>query len=683
MTVGKPPVGACSTLSTMAWWACAMAAVIMAVMTPSPAGAQTSLRDLTIEELMSLDAGMVFGASERLQPVTEAPASVSFITAQEIARYGYRSLADILRSVRGLYITDDRNFSYVGIRGFGKVGDYNSRILLLINGHRVNDNIFGQAEVGAEFGLDPAMFDRVEIIRGPASSLYGDSAFLAVVNVITRSGASLDGGSVSVEAGTLGTQLVRTSVGRALANGMELAGSATFTRSHGVDRLYFPAYDTPSTNNGIAQGLDGEGVGQLYGRFTFEGLDVTGAYGSRRRDVPTASVGSQFNEHFWREQTTDRHTLVDALYGHEFRDTRLTLRGSYDQFSFDATYPLAVEADGAPTRVGKILGLGTRWSGSVGVSRAFRGGQILRTGVEFIDNVNQNQGATFVGDPAPFLVNDRSSRQAAVYVQHEIKLSRAVIINGGLRYDRYQAFQRVTPRAALIVLPSPTQSFKYLYGSAFRAPNESELNEAYVGEQVRFLRPEAIDTHEVVWERYASGRVRTAVSAYWYKADRLITTALDDSTLTGVTYVNQGQVRAKGLELEAQVRLPGDARTVVSYAIQNAVDRQTHLTLPNSPRHVAKGRLSLPGPTPRSFVSIEAQYLSSRATLAGLRVSGATTLNVHIVQPIGDAWELFGGSQNLLDRKYFDPVSSQHIHDSIEQNGRTARIGLTWRYWRP
>ena len=142
---------------------------------------------------MKLDAGQVFGASERLQPVTEAPASVSFITAEEIARYGYRTLADILRGVRGMYVTDDRNFSFIGTRGFAKPGDYNSRILLLVNGHRVNDNIFGQAEIGAEFGLDPAMFERVEIIRGPASSLYGDSAFFAVVNVITRTGASLGG----------------------------------------------------------------------------------------------------------------------------------------------------------------------------------------------------------------------------------------------------------------------------------------------------------------------------------------------------------------------------------------------------------------------------------------------------------------------------------------------------------
>ena len=214
---------------------------------------------------------------------------------EEIARYGYRTLADILRGVRGLYVTDDRNFSLSGMRGFAKPGDYNSRILLLVNGHRVNDNVFGQAEIGAEFGLDPAMFERVEIIRGPASSLYGDSAFFAVVNVITRTGASLGGGSVTLEAGTLGTQLVRGSAGHRFANGVDFALSGTYERSDGVDRLYFPAFDTPATNNGIAEGLDGEGVKQFYGRLTFKGLTVTGAYGTRRRDVPTASFGTLFN----------------------------------------------------------------------------------------------------------------------------------------------------------------------------------------------------------------------------------------------------------------------------------------------------------------------------------------------------------------------------------------------------
>ena len=319
--------------------ACRLAILGLVAVSPS-VWAQSSLPDLSLEDLLQMDAGQVFGASERLQPVTEAPASVSFITAQEIERYGYRTLADILRAVRGMYVTNDRNFSYVGTRGFNKPGDYNSRILLLVNGHRVNDNIFGQAEIGAEFGMDPAMFERVEIIRGPASSLYGDSAFFAVVNVITRSGASLGGPSIALETGTLGTQLLRASAGRRFANGVDVALSGTYEHSDGVGRLYFPAFDTPATNNGVAEGLDGEGIRQFYGRLSFKGLAVTAAYGNRQRDVPTASNFTLFNPQVWREQTTDRHALLDADYGRSFRGTRVTFRASYDRFSFDGTYPL-------------------------------------------------------------------------------------------------------------------------------------------------------------------------------------------------------------------------------------------------------------------------------------------------------------------------------------------------------
>jgi outer membrane receptor for ferrienterochelin and colicins len=646
------------------------------------ASAQSSLPDLSLEDLMKLDTGQVFGASERLQPVTEAPASVTFITADEIEKFGYRTLADILRAVRGMYVTNDRNFSFVGIRGFGKPGDYNSRILLLVNGHRVNDNIYGQAEIGAEFGLDPAMFERVEIIRGPASSLYGDSAFFAVVNVITRSGASLNGGSIALETGTLGTRLVRASAGRRLDNGVDVVVSGTYERSAGVGGLYFPAFDTPATNNGVAEGLDGEGVRQVYGRLTFKDLDVTGAYGTRQRDVPTASFDTLFNQQIWREETTDRHTLFDVKYGRTLGATRLTFRTSYDRFSYSGIFPLEVATDGTATSVARVSGLGTRWSAGTGLTRTLPGRQTLRAGVEFINNMKQNQTSEFIDSEEPFLATDRSSTQQAVYVQDEIKLGRSVIVNAGLRYDRYEEFVRVTPRAALIFLPSSTQSFKYLYGSAFRAPNENELNTVYYGERVTSLRPESIDTHELVWERYANDRLRTSVSTYWYKADRLITPIFDEAAFIGVSFVNQGQVRAKGLELEAQMRLKGETQALVSYAVQNAVDQQTGAGLANSPRHVAKARFSISGPTRGSSISVEGRYLSSRTTIAGPPVSATGTVDLHVIQPLGRAWQLFGGVRNLFGAEHADPVSESHRQDAVAQNGRTARIGLRWQLWK-
>jgi iron complex outermembrane receptor protein len=117
--------------------------------------------------------------------------------------------------------------------------------------------------------------------------------------------------------------------------------------------------------------------------------------------------------------------------------------------------------------------------------------------------------------------------------------------------------------------------------------------------------------------------------------------------------------------------------------VQGAVDQQTDLSLPNSPRHVAKARVSLPGPTSQSFVSVEARYLSSRTTVAGSRVPGVAVVNLHVVQPLARSWELSGGVQNLFSREYLDPVSGQHRQDAIEQNGRTARIGLRWAFWQP
>ena len=155
----------------------------------------------------------------------------------------------------------------------------------------------------------------------------------------------------------------------------------------------------------------------------------------------------------------------------------------------------------------------------------------------------------------------------------------------------------------------------------------------------------------------------------------------DESTFLGIAFVNQGAVRAKGLEVEAQMRLKGESRALISYALQNAVEQGSLTGLPNSPRHIAKARISLPGPTNRSFVSVEGQYLSSRGTLAGLEVSGAATVNVTMIQPLGRVWELTGSVRNIFDAQYSDPVSGQHRQDAILQNGRTARIGLRWRLW--
>ena len=526
------------------------------------------------------------------------------------------------------------------------------------------------------------MFERVEIIRGPASSIYGDSAFFAVVNVVTKKGESIGGTAVAMEVGTLGTRLLRGSTGQRFDNGAEVAVSATFENIDGVERLFFPAYGSPDTNHGIAEGLDGERVGQFYtqaslGRFTF-----TGAYGRRRRTVPTASYGSIFNEQEWREQTVDRHTLADLEYARNLGGgARLSIRGSFDRFTYDGHYPFPTEEPGVPL-VGHNSVEGNRWTAAMRLTQPLPGPQVLTVGAEVIDNFDQNQHGEYIDPPLTVLDLEKSSVQTALYFQDEIKLARWLIVNGGARYDHYQNFQRVTPRAALIAIPSANQSFKYLYGRAFRAPNVYERNELYYGDRVLSLRPESIDTHELVWERYTNDWLRTSVSGYWYAANRLITLVADEASLVGASFVNEGKVRAVGLEFEAQLRPSGRLQSVVSYAVQRAKDSDTDQMLANSPTHTIKLRVSGPGPIPRSTVAIDARYLSARQTLRGTSLGDVAIADATMVVPLGQSFEVVGSVRNLFDAAYGDPASDAHLDDAIPQNGASARIGLRWTFRR-
>jgi iron complex outermembrane receptor protein len=115
--------------------------------------------------------------------------------------------------------------------------------------------------------------------------------------------------------------------------------------------------------------------------------------------------------------------------------------------------------------------------------------------------------------------------------------------------------------------------------------------------------------------------------------------------------------------------------------VQRTTDVGTDRSLTNSPRHIAKVRLSVPGPTKRSFASVEWQYLSRRATRGGDSVAPQAIANVTVIQPLRRSLQLHFGARNLFNQPYADPASEEHLQNSIGQNGRTLRIGVQWTPW--
>lgn len=144
--------------------------------------------------------------------------------------------------MRGFYVTYDRTYNCTGLRGVNRPGDFGGRALINIDGHRLNDPIYDSAFTDTDFLLDLDLVDRVEIIRGPGSSLYGNNAFFTVINVITRRGREVNGAEASASAGSYDTFTGRLSYGQKFrTNGVELLVSGSYLDSGIRDDFQRPA----------------------------------------------------------------------------------------------------------------------------------------------------------------------------------------------------------------------------------------------------------------------------------------------------------------------------------------------------------------------------------------------------------------------------------------------------------
>ncbi len=258
---------------------CARRTLLLLFLAAVPLRAQdpAELEKMSLDSLLkvkvkatSLDdqtRGKLSAASLYDQTSAEAPSSVTILSATELRRLGYRSLNEVLAGVRGFTVASDRNYDYVGVRGFGRPTDYNSRVLLTLNGHPVNEDVYGTAPIGTDLGLDMEALERIEIVRGPGSSVYGTNAMFAVVNLVTRAGRSLEAAEVHQEVGNLGERRTWGMAGSGFGRRSSFFVSGDISSTNG-ENLYFPEFDDPATNNGVANGLDGERHRNIFAQAT-------------------------------------------------------------------------------------------------------------------------------------------------------------------------------------------------------------------------------------------------------------------------------------------------------------------------------------------------------------------------------------------------------------------------------
>jgi outer membrane receptor for ferrienterochelin and colicins len=661
---------------------CALATAAWADDAPDSTEGRPDLLSLSLEDLMDVQIDSVYGASRHPQQVTEAPSSVTIITADEIRAYGYRTLADLLRSVRGFYITNDRYYEYAGVRGFGRPGDYNTRMLLIIDGERVNDNVYETAPVGLEGLADIDLIERVEIIRGPSSSLYGTNAFFGVINVITKTAEKMNGLELCASAASFESYRGRVSYAHQWSNDAALVFCGSLYDSQGQD-LYFPLFDAPATHDGVAEDCDYESAQRAFASFSHRGLKVSGSLGSREKGIPTGAWNTAFNDPRTYAIDAADYIAVEYTCGIDSRGA-LTARSSYNHYEYSGDYVLDYSEGNEPDLVINQDSAHGEWlGGEVLLTTQAPGRNRITTGTEFRSNFHIEQTNC---DREVYLDDVRRNHLWALYVQDEFTLHDGVILNAGVRHDRYQIFGATTsPRVALICSPAQQTTIKTLYGRAFRAPTAYELyyNDGYLTQKPNpDLQPERIETAELIVEQGFGEHIRGSAAAYEYWIHDLISLELDPADeLMG--FLNTDRVQARGIELELAGRWAGGLAARVSYALQEAKDSNTDERLSNSPTHLAKANCVVPLLDERFTAGVELQYTSERTAPDGASAGAFGIANITLLRKeLLPGFDVSGGIYNIFDEQYADPVSLELPTSTLAQDGRTFRAGVTYRPFR-
>ncbi|NOY57996.1 MAG: TonB-dependent receptor [Calditrichaeota bacterium] len=633
-------------------------------------------------EALSLDALLnteISTASKYEQTTSEAPASVTIITAEDIERYGYHTIQDVLQGVQGFYSSYDRDYNYQGVRGFSRPCDYNDRILVLINGQTANEPFYNAVGIGTDFQISLSNVERVEIVRGPGSALYGTSAMFAVINVITKNSTTFEGIQASVETGSYGRKSSSANVGKQFDNGLGIVLSGQWTDIKGQN-LYYKEYNDPSTNNGMAMGLDWDKFYRYGATISFKEFKLQAFMNSREKGIPTGAWGVVFNNP--HSKTLDENQQLQLEYSHSIGvDKNIMLRAYYDHYYYNGVYPYEDEEDGETysydiwdSNDAKRLGseLQFRWD--------IRSNNRLIAGAEYQKILRANYRywdarETYYDEDFPY--NTQS-----FYLQDEYQARDNLSFTGGIRWDNYSdRGKALSPRGAIVYHPAKTTTLKFLYGEAFRVPN---LYEVYYVDPWAGWKPnlgldaERIKTIEFVWEQRLSEGLMGTLSLYNYRMNGLIDTIVDPSDSL-IQFQNTGNVCAHGLELALHARFNNRMSGYINCTFQKAKDIATGEKLTNSPSSLFKMGLVIKFFN-FLYIAPELRYETERITVYGTKTDSFLLSNINFsTRPLFGHFKLSFNIRNLFDVAYETPGGYELLQPAILQDGRNfiVRFGYS------
>lgn len=566
------------------------------------------------------DEDFVSIATGTKKAIHKAPSVATVITADDIKSMGANSIYEALESVTGIHIYPsnlDRMKPNFSIRGIHTAE--NPQTLLLVNGERTTYEYTGSR--WQQFNLGINLIERIEVIRGPGSAVYGADAFSGVVNIITKGTDSVSVKEVGIKAGSFNTKsswinyvnsdaplkysfnaqwsktdgdsnrVVQTDAMHGFGLGfLSNAPGALDTKIESIDLHTQLSYQGFSASAWYLENKGGTGAGaaQALSNADIEKTKALTLNTSYQWDINPA-LNMDFSVHY---QTYDDDTYFVIF------PSGMALPRAFDNQGAPSAFTVFTDGlIGQPIAHEKYYGtnLVTIYSGfeqhNIRAEVGYRYseakpeelknfGPVVLDGTEdFKDNTLTNVRGT------PYIyMFDQDRELYFLSLQDEWELAADWEFTAGVRYDYYSDFGGAfNPRLALVWQTQHNLTTKLLYGEAFRAPSFQELyainNPVVLGNPD--LEPEKIQTTEIAFDYRPNFDWQLMVSLFYYQSEDLIT-YISNNDGTNVAQ-NAGSQDGYGAEFEAHWKPSDSLHIKAGYTWQNSEDHDSKQTIADAP----------------------------------------------------------------------------------------------------
>ena len=615
----------------------------------------------------------VSSASDHFEKASEAPAIVNTINSSSINRYGFRNLYDALSYQPGFFIIQDSNEKVYSQRGIFTTTT--QKILFNRDSSRMNNTLFNS--LALDNSISMKALDSIEVMRGPAGSVYGDMALTGVVSLSTLSAKAKDGFSIEAGAGSYGAYN-----GDILYKNKNLLLWSHYYTNDGNSQLVNASQDY-ATNQISAEHIIDKTPNNfdLGVKYENENYKFLATY-TENTNIPSRSISGKLiapedKQNDIQQHTSDLHLLFAAKP--IYKDIVFELKHYMDYFKLETPQLLNVTRDGA--YVGLELDTSSLSSGIDYKAKYYTNDNQLTVGFKLEANAYKDIDNTLTVDATPtnYAIPSAVEWHNSIYAQDKYYLTDNFILNFGARLDYYENIgSYLSPRLAMNYFLDERSILKFIYSRAYLSPLYfyRNSNPALGYGASTDLRPEQTDTYQLAFESLLSSAISTRTTLFY-------TVNKNTIVRVGSEYINLKKLETDGLEVELNYNSDENIEWFTNYSFLHVVDNENANTttyenkIKGYPEHMLKGGLSyLLNTDFNLYLSPTLQYISSIRN-QNLQVNDAYTLaNVNLFAKPNKQLELSLGVYNLTDEEY----SLGGTVDPYPQNGINVYGKISWHF---